>query len=268
VGRVKEYIVKALHEAKVHTSWVNPNAEYDDAVQRFVARILDEEAGRAFLDDFGEFQRWVSHYGLLNGLSQTLLKVTAPGVADTYQGAEIWDFSLVDPDNRRPVDYGRREAMLRELRERAAAARCKLAGLARELAARKEDGRVKLYVTHRALQCRREHPGLFAEGEYLPAEGSGPSGEQAFGFARRQGGAWAVVAVPRLLTRLVGPGELPLGRGAWQDTVLLLPGVNPRLRLRNVFTGEALALAQRDGKPFLRLAEVFANFPVALFEAG
>src|SRR5207253_9934142 len=99
------------------------------------------------------------------------------------------DFSLVDPDNRRPVDYGRREALLRDLRERVAAAGGSLAGLARELTARKEDGRIKLYVTHRALQCRREHPGLFADGDDLPAAGSGPREEQVFGFARRQGAA-------------------------------------------------------------------------------
>jgi (1->4)-alpha-D-glucan 1-alpha-D-glucosylmutase len=268
VERIQAYFVKALHEAKVHTSWVNPNAEYDEAVRQFVARILDEGASRPFLDDFREFQSWVSHYGLFNSLAQTLLKITAPGVADTFQGTEVWDFSLVDPDNRRPVDYGRREALLRDLRERVAAAGGKLAGLTRELTLRKEDGQVKLYVTHRALHCRREHPGLFAEGDYLPAEGSGPREENVFGFARRQGATWALVAVPRLLTRLAGPGELPLGPAAWQDTTLLLPGVDPKLRLRNVFTGETLALAQRDGKPLLHLAEVFASFPVALFEAA
>jgi (1->4)-alpha-D-glucan 1-alpha-D-glucosylmutase len=268
VKRIQAYLVKALHEAKVHTSWVNPNAEYDDAIQQFVARILDEGANRAFLQDFCEFQRWVSHYGLFNGLSQALLKITAPGVADTYQGAELWDLSLVDPDNRRPVDYGRRAEMLRDLRERVAAAGNSLAGFARELTLRKEDGRIKLYVTSRGLQCRREHPGLFAAGEYLPAEASGARAEQVFGFARRRGDVWAVVAVPRLLTRLIGPGEVPLGPAAWQDTVLLLPGVDPALKLRNVYTGERLAFAEREGKPCLHLAEVFASFPVALFEAA
>jgi (1->4)-alpha-D-glucan 1-alpha-D-glucosylmutase len=267
VRRVQEYLVKALREAKVHTSWVNPNAEYDEAVVGFIARILDEQNNKPFLDDFREFQRWVSHYGLFNSLSQTLVKITAPGVADTYQGTELWDFSLVDPDNRRPVDYARREAMLRDLRERTAAAGGGLAGLARELAVSKEDGRIKLYVTHRGLLCRRDHPGLFATGAYLPAEAAGSRAENVFGFARCQGKTWAVMAVPRLLTRLVGPDELPLGPAAWQDTALLLPGVDPALRLRNVFTGETLAFAEREGRPCLHLAEVFASFPVALFEA-
>jgi (1->4)-alpha-D-glucan 1-alpha-D-glucosylmutase len=267
VKRIQAYLVKALHEAKVHSSWVNPNAEHDAAVQTFAGRILDEGASRAFREDFRELQRWVSHYGLFNSLSQTLLKITAPGVADTYQGTELWDFSLVDPDNRRPVDYGKRAAMLRDLRERVAASGGNLAGLARELTARKEDGRIKLYVTHRAMQCRRQHPGLFAEGAYLPAEAAGPRQENVFGFARRQGDVWAVVAAPRLWTRLAGPNELPLGPAAWQDTVLLLPGVDPALRLRNVFTGETLGLAEREGKPCLHLAEVFASCPVALFES-
>ncbi|HYT95393.1 MAG TPA: malto-oligosyltrehalose synthase [Gemmataceae bacterium] len=266
VQRIQAYMLKAIHEAKVHTSWVNPNPAYDDAVQQFVARILDPGVSRAFLDDFREFQRRVSHYGLFNSLAQTLLKIAAPGVPDTYQGTEVWDFSLVDPDNRRPVNYERRAQLLRALDERANAVRG-LPGFARELTAAKEDGRIKLYVTSRALRQRREHPGLFAPGAYLPAEGAGVRADHVFGFARRHAQTWAVVVVPRLLTRLVGTGELPLGPGVWQDTVLLLPGVDPALRLRNVFTGETLALAERGGKPCLLVAEVFANFPVALFLA-
>ncbi len=119
VRRVQAYMLKAVHEAKVHTSWINPNKAYDDGVQEFVARILDEGRSQPFLDDFREFQRRISHYGLFNGLSQTLLRIAAPGVPDTYQGTELWDFSLVDPDNRRPVDYGRRREMLAALKDAA-----------------------------------------------------------------------------------------------------------------------------------------------------
>jgi (1->4)-alpha-D-glucan 1-alpha-D-glucosylmutase len=143
-----------------------------------------------------------------------------------------------------------------------------LPGLARELAAAKEDGRVKLYVTSTALRCRTEFPGLFAEGEYLPAEAAGLRQDHVFGFVRRQGNTWAVVAVPRLLTRLVpGVGELPLGPDVWQETALLLPGVEPGLRLRNVFTGEGLVVGEHQGRASLPMAEVFADFPVALFLA-
>ena len=184
VRRVQAYMLKAVHEAKVHTSWINPNKAYDDGVQEFVARVLDEGRSQPFLDDFREFQRRISHYGLFNGLAQTLLRIAAPGVPDTYQGTELWDFSLVDPDNRRPVDYGRREEMLGALKARMAGGDRR--ELARELVAAKEDGRVKLYVTHLALQCRRENPGLFADGAYTPLEAEGTRAVNVFGFARRR----------------------------------------------------------------------------------
>src|SRR5207302_5606337 len=152
------------------TSWINPNEAYDDAVRQFVARILDEKQSGLFLSDLRGFQRRVSHFGLLNSLAQTLLKIALPGVPDTYQGTEVWDFSLVDPDNRRPVDYARRREMLRDLQVSVAAAGPRLPELARELTATKEDGRIKLYVTYRSLHCRREQPALFTTGEYLSAE--------------------------------------------------------------------------------------------------
>src|SRR5262249_16869447 len=122
VERIQQYMQKAIHEAKVHTSWINPNPAYDDGVRQFVARTLDVRGNRRFLKTVREFHRRVSHYGLLNSLSQTLLKIASPGVPDTYQGTELWDFSLVDPDNRRPVNYERRRRLLGELQARAAAA--------------------------------------------------------------------------------------------------------------------------------------------------
>ncbi len=115
VKRIQAYMQKALHEAKVHTSWINPDLEFDRAIQEFIGRILDESVNGPFLRDFRAFVRRVSHYGLFNSLAQTLLKITCPGVPDTYQGTELWDFSLVDPDNRRPVDYERRRKLLSEL---------------------------------------------------------------------------------------------------------------------------------------------------------
>src|SRR5262249_39650294 len=139
----------------------------------------------------------------------------------TYQGTELWDFSLVDPDNRRPVDYARRGEMLRDLDARVARAGPDRRELARELIRTKEDGRVKLYVTSQALRCRRDHPGLFSAGEYLPAEAAGALRGHVFSFARRRGGDLALAAAPRLVTRLAaGPVDLPLGAVAWQDTRL------------------------------------------------
>jgi (1->4)-alpha-D-glucan 1-alpha-D-glucosylmutase len=267
VERIQDYMEKALHEAKVHSSWINPNRAYDEAVRQFVGRVLDRQANAAFLDDFQPFQRALSHFGLFNALSQTLLKLTAPGVPDTYQGMELWDFSLVDPDNRRPVDYERRWRLLHELKGQAEAAAAGLPKLARELTVAKEDGRIKLYVTYRVLQCRAEQPELFLSGEYLPLEADGPRQEHVFAFARRREQRWAVVAVPRLPTRLMdGPPSLPLGRDAWQESTLPLPDDAPP-RLRNVFTGEELAVAEREGRRCLSLADVFAHCPVALLLA-
>jgi (1->4)-alpha-D-glucan 1-alpha-D-glucosylmutase len=268
VKRIQAYMRKALHEAKVHTSWINPNPAYDEAVQEFIRRILDAETNASFVQDLRSFQKRVSHYGVFNSLAQTLLKITAPGVPDLYQGTELWDFSLVDPDNRRPVDYERRRAMLNNLRTSVSAAGTRLPQYAEQLTAAKEDGRVKLYVTYRALHCRGEDPTLFTTGEYLPAESVGAKQEHVFGFVRRHEKRAALVAVPRLLTGLVpSPSELPLGQDVWQDTLLLLPeGVSNR-RWRNLFTGESLKCLVRSDQMALLLADVFAHFPVALLLA-
>jgi (1->4)-alpha-D-glucan 1-alpha-D-glucosylmutase len=265
IARIQAYVQKATHEAKVHTSWVNPNPAYDDAVSQFVAAVLNAETNAAFLEDFEEFQRRVSHYGLLNSLSQTLLKVASPGVPDTYQGTELWDFSLVDPDNRRPVDYAVRRRLLGELQADTAEARADLTQFARQLAAEKEDGRVKLYVTWRALHARRDQPGLFTVGDYLPIEATGVRREHVCAFVRRHNEHVAMVAAPRLMTRLVPEfGDLPLGEAVWQDTRVPLPGIEPGRRLRNVFTGEEVMAAEHEGRASVRAAEAFAHFPVAL----
>jgi len=262
--RIRAYMSKALHEAKVHSSWINPNEAYDEAMNQFVARILKNEA---FLNDFREFQRTISHWGMLNSLSQSLLKIVSPGVPDTYQGTELWDFSLVDPDNRRPVDYALRHSMLQKLDERLASPGVDGRLLARELIGSKEDGRVKLYVNALALRCRREHPGLFSIGEYLPGESIGAKREHVFAFARRHGEAVAVAVVPRLLTQITRePMELPLG-DAWQDTQVLIPGLRAGFRWKNLFTGMYLADNETNGQQTWALRQVLEDFPIALLIA-
>jgi len=293
VERIQAYMLKALREAKVHTSWINPNPTYDEAVQHYVAQVLDAQANTAFVDDFRAFQRRISHYGLLNSLAQTLLKITAPGVPDTYQGTELWDLSLVDPDNRRPVDYQRRHRMLRELQAKMAATGADRRALTHELLTCKEDGRVKLYVTSLALSCRRAYPGLFSIGDYLPAQALGAKRQHVFGFCRRQGARAAIVVVPRLMARLfqeapATPTPDSLLRRVtgwlrahlfqetsdptpedtvWQDTRLLVPGIDPHWHWRNVLTGETVIFAVDDGQPALSLATLLAHFPVALLMA-
>jgi (1->4)-alpha-D-glucan 1-alpha-D-glucosylmutase len=263
IERISAYMSKAIHEAKVHSSWVNPNPAYDAAVTRFVQRVLDEKISGRFLTDFRAFHRRISHVGLLNSLAQTVLKLAAPGVPDVYQGTELWDFSLVDPDNRRPVDYDLRASLLRDLQARLVNADVR--PLARELLQAKEDGRVKLFVVHRGLQCRREQPGLFTRGGYEIVPALGSQADNVFAFSRRLENRAAIAVVPRLLTRL-GAGEqaVPLGAEVWQDTVLVLPGISLGQRLKDVFTGTIHKPSTLDEQTVLPLAELFADFPVAL----
>ncbi|MBC7326361.1 MAG: malto-oligosyltrehalose synthase, partial [Moorella sp. (in: Bacteria)] len=229
--------------------------------------------------------RRVACFGAVNSLAQVLLKITAPGVPDFYQGSELWDFSLVDPDNRRPVDFRHRAALLESLQEQE---KNGLAPLARELCAHWEDGRIKLYLTYRALNLRRGCQELFASGEYIPLHASGGLNSHVCAFARRLEKAWAVAAVPRLLARLLGevqrkpaeesshwpfPDGLLPGRQIWGKSEIILPAGAPG-EWSNVFTGEALLACAHSGlnttgaasprEKALPLADLFANFPVAL----
>jgi (1->4)-alpha-D-glucan 1-alpha-D-glucosylmutase len=258
--RMRAYMAKSIHEAKVHSSWQNPDPDYDKAIEQFVTAVLDPETNPVFLDDFLEFQRFASHHGMLGSLSQTLLKLTSPGVPDTYQGTEIWDFSLVDPDNRRPVDYELRRALLASLISDSASP----LELAANLIKNPADGRIKLYVHYRALAARREMPELFSSGLYQPAPTRGQHQESLFGFLRNDGAHTAVIAVPRLTTRLVEPGQMPMGPEVWKNTELELSGVSPGVVFHNVFTGEEIKASARQGTTVLPAGELFAAFPVAL----
>jgi (1->4)-alpha-D-glucan 1-alpha-D-glucosylmutase len=259
VQRIQAYVQKAIHEAKVHTSWINPNQAYDEALTSYVAAVFDREQNRAFLDDFQVLQKRLSYFGMFNSLSQVLLKIATPGVPDIYQGQELWDFSLVDPDNRRPVDYELRRRLLEELQTRFEAAGVDRLALARELVERREDGRIKLFVTSQGLRTRRAAGGLFSDGEYVPLDASGAKGVHAFAFLRNQGGHAALAVVPRLVVGLTAGREMPpLGPEVWQDTSLTLPPEHARRRWRNVFTGET-----HEGAP-LAVAALLGSFPVAL----
>jgi (1->4)-alpha-D-glucan 1-alpha-D-glucosylmutase len=269
VERIQQYMLKALHEAKVHSSWINPDPDYDKAIQEFVRLILNEEVNGAFLNDFRSFQHRVSHLGLFNSLSQTLLKLASPGVPDTYQGSELWDFRLVDPDNRRPVDYPKRAEMLRQLESAVAGSNADARDLCRDLVAAKEDGRVKLFVHYKSLVLRREQPGLLSAGDYFPVAGEGARGDHLFAFIRRSGTTSVLVAVPRLLASMVPDStQMPLGEAVWPNTHLVLPAEVSSDDWRNIFTGEHVSATERDGQRSISAAEVFAHFPVALLVSG
>lgn len=258
VERVVAYMLKAIHEAQVHTSWINPNQEYDAATESFVRAALSPESGGAFLADFASMRPLVARLGAINSLSQQLLKLTAPGVPDLHQGTELWDFSLVDPDNRRPVEFAHRRSALKALQRRQPSP-----ALAKELLDSYEDGRIKLFLTHHALAVRRSLPDVFDRGSYEPLAVAGTHADHVVAFARRHESGEVIVAVPRLVLGLTrGNPRFPTGREAWDDTRLVLPADMAGRTLRDTFTGET-RLASEDDPPVLEMASVFAALPFA-----
>ncbi len=260
IRRIQQYMNKAIHEAKVNVSWLNPNGEYAQAMEEFVRRILSSGPRRpsSFRPLLESFLPPVMFFGAINSLAQTLLKITSPGIPDTYQGTELWDFSLVDPDNRRPVDFELRRRLLGDLLNRARSGR--LIELCDELLGGYEDGRIKLWTTMRALNFRRDNAALFQVGSYLPLAATRGKEEHVVAFAREHDWRMAVVAVPRYSCTLMnGEMRAPLG-DVWGETGVQLPPQAPH-EFVNVFTGETLApSAERS----LLCRELFARFPVAL----
>jgi (1->4)-alpha-D-glucan 1-alpha-D-glucosylmutase len=245
--RLVAYMHKAAKEAKLHTAWVNPDGAYEDALAAFVrGMIADDE----FFADARCFAASLDVPGATNGLAQTLLRLTSPGVPDMYQGTELWSQTLVDPDNRGDVDFASRRRLLAGLQGRLD----DRGALARELLGRFRDGQIKLFVTHLALALRRQLPDVFARGAYTPLE----AGEHAVAFARELGGQCIVTCVPRLSRRLAGPNVFPLG-DTWGDLRVPLPRPG---RYRDVLTD--LEFDARGDAP---LGQVLSRLPVALLQA-
>jgi len=264
--RMENYMLKAIREAKQNTSWINRNTEYETAVSSFVRTLLIPGAKNRFLDDFVPFQRRVARIGLWNSLSQTLLKLTCPGVPDIYQGNDLWDFSLVDPDNRRPVDYIRRQQMFESIR--VWGSEPDLLSIGRLLET-PEDGRLKLYLIWKILRFRQQQPDIFQQGEYLPLAVEGAKADHVVAFARKSGTASALVVVPRLVNGLLNDIDLPpIGLRVWEDTHVLLPFRSCSGNCRNAFTGEVLDLQKTDEYVRIGVSKALAEFPVALCLLG
>ncbi len=251
--RIVAYMIKALREAKLETGWTAPDPAYEEGVTQFVRRILDPVSGRAFIADLLPFANQIARIGAVNGLAQTLLKLTVPGVPDSYQGTELWDLSLVDPDNRRPVDFELRRRWLAEPRA------------ASELVRDWRSGRIKQQLIARTLALRKRQPALFRDGDYLPLAPAGAHAERIVAFARRTDQALAIVIVPRLVAPLLRDRELPLPAAvAWEDSAVeLLEGASGPLV--NELTGRRYALPP-SGR--LAIAGVLAELPVALLSAA
>ncbi len=251
--RVLAFMLKAVKEAKVNTSWINPNAEYESALTGFVRAVLDRSNASPFLDDFLQFERTVADLGLFNSLSQTLLKFASPVVPDVYQGNDTWDFSLVDPDNRRPVDYALRRKLLQAARR----------ADPEDLVRTREDGRIKLFLTHRCLRARQDSPELFLDGDYQPLRAGGAGARHVCAFARTHAGQSVLAVAPVLVATLTSGAETPMGPDVWTDTHLQLPA---RLghRFRNLLTDDVLELEGGASRGYVPLGEVLRRFPVAL----
>ncbi len=254
--RMQDYVVKAGREAKAYTNWEAPDDAYEAGCREFIARLFDPRSisDNGFIAGFRSFFEKVSHYGIFNSLSQALIKTTAPGIPDIYQGTEFFDFSLVDPDNRRPVDYAPRQQALNRFRETKEGK----GALLEDLLKNKTDGRIKMHLTAAALAARKEFSDLFEAGDILPLEITGQYAENLLAFARIRPPAWSVTVVPRFLTGVIEPGQDPIGEGVWKETAVVLPGGAPT-HWENRLTGERL-VSDRN----LEAAAVMGRFPAAL----
>jgi (1->4)-alpha-D-glucan 1-alpha-D-glucosylmutase len=222
-------------------------------------KIVEKSPSNTFLRKFQPFQRKIASYALWYSLSQTLLKITCPGLPDFYQGSELWDFSLVDPDNRRPIDFSLREKYLQKLRVQIEE---NILNCINDLIRTRRDGRIKLFLIHQALKVRQQSKELFQKGAYQPLPVEGSFSQSVFAFSRRYEKQWAIIVVPRLLMKVHKPEILPLGMTVWQDTVIRLPDHSPRI-WKNRITGQAL-----QGGSHLFLGTLFEHFSVGLLTNG
>jgi (1->4)-alpha-D-glucan 1-alpha-D-glucosylmutase len=253
LNRLKGYVIKAVREAKIHTAWLKPDAEYENAYLAFVEEILRFEEGNAFLNSFLPFQQKISFYGVFNSLSQVVLKITSPGVPDVYQGTELWDFSLVDPDNRRPVDFQKRENLLKQIKRKEEE---DVVAQIEDMLQHPQDGLVKLFTLYKCLKARQEHVSIFERGDYIPLKIEGKR-DHAIAFQRQREKDCSITIVPRRVSTLFQEGEGPYGEKVWGDSRVLLKTNSSTWR--NIFTNEVL-----PGEGSLRLSEIFRHFPVAV----
>jgi (1->4)-alpha-D-glucan 1-alpha-D-glucosylmutase len=254
--RIQTFLMKAVREAKTHSNWISPNEGYEAALRAFVEKILDASGENPFLKDFLDFFERIAPYGASNAYAQLLLKMTSPGIPDFDQGNGMWQFRLTDPDNRSEVDFRQRAKTLDELSTlESDSNQC----IACELLKNWRDGRLKLHLMTKVLNFRRAHKDLFSRGDYLPLWATGAGTDFVCSFARKHGHDWAIVAVPRLTTKLVAPGAFPVGDSVWAESSIGLPPEAPP-DWKNLLTGQSVCAA--DGQ--IKLANVFAQLPFAL----
>jgi (1->4)-alpha-D-glucan 1-alpha-D-glucosylmutase len=261
--RLQSYAIKATREAMVHTRWTKPNEAHENALQNFIGAILKPGKNNLFLGDFREFESAIAYHGMLDGLSQTLLKIVSPGFPDFYQGSELWDLRLVDPDNRSPVDFDRRKALLAELKTSGASPSPEFLT---QLINNWRDARIKLYLIWKALALRRDNGALFSEGEFVALPTNGRRAEHVAAFGRNFERTAVIAIVPRWLNR-AGAQNFSVGDPKfWGDTEISIPSGFSGKWL-NILTGETLTVTGNKRKQLLRASQVFQCFPVALLSS-
>jgi (1->4)-alpha-D-glucan 1-alpha-D-glucosylmutase len=288
VQRMQDYMLKAVKEAKVHSSWINPNADYDRAVADFVHKTLAGPRAVRFLESFLPFQQRVAKLGMVNSLSQVLLKLVSPGVPDIYQGTELWDFSLVDPDNRRPVDFAHRLQLLNELES--LLQHPTPSGRLTEMLEHWEDGRIKLLLVSSSLRLRRRFPQVFQSGEYVALSATGEKADHVVSILRRHEDQIIVAVVPRLVASiftaksedrkgrstpinnsqssfLATSVRLPIGYEVWKDTRLKFHSSIRADCFHNVLTGERVRIHRESDQASLNIADALSVCPIALLQS-
>lgn len=256
-GRIEDYMLKAIREAKIHTSWINPNQSYEQAVSGFVQALLNPRKSPAFRADFLAFQNRIVRFGLYNSLAQTLLHLTSPGIPDLYQGTELWSFTLVDPDNRRAIDFALREQNLEALQRVEQGPR-----LLQDMLAHIEDGRAKMFVIWKTLAYRKAHPELFWCGGYLPLETVGEKAEHICAYLWQDGDDTLIVVAGRWFAHL----ETDRGTHGflWRNTRIAVPDALESMAFRNLFSNTTVRVQNVDGGRYLIVEEILKHFPVAL----
>ena len=262
--RIDAYMIKAVREAKQVSNWAAPNTEYEAALSSFVRTILDWDPSCAFLAELQAFATRIALPGMINSLAQAALKLTIPGIPDIYQGCEFWDLNLVDPDNRRTVDFKRRSAGLDSRPSLPAATRAAVAAMLEHW----HDGNIKLYVTAALLAERHRRPLLFNEGVYTALKVTGERADNVIGFTRTKDEAAIAVAVPRLVVGLAAEeGRMPVG-DAWTDSAIVCPPTLAGRRWTDVFTGEVVVLHSERQDHVWKACELFADLPISVLIAS
>jgi (1->4)-alpha-D-glucan 1-alpha-D-glucosylmutase len=269
-ARLSAFLMKATREAKLRTSWIAPDETYGAAVTAFVEKTLDGPHAARFLPSFVPFARRIAHAGAVNSLAQLALKLTVPGVPDVYQGNELWDLHLVDPDNRQAVDFeARRQALASlqpafELADHDAPSNA-AAAFVNDLLQSWPDGRIKLWLTARLLRLRHKEPQLFLHGSYMPLHVEGPRWARVVAFARFHDNRGLIAVVPRLSANLLNAEHgWPVTNAVWQDTVVRIPDSFAEDGLRDVITGGWPSIDRSASGATLAVGDVLRTCPIAV----